>query len=112
MDPFPPEDGLVVWLGTNPKSRKAQEIKDNPSVTLYYADPTGNGYVTIIGTAVLINDPKEKAKRWQEGWEAFFPDRDESYLLIKVMPVKMEVVNYKHQITGDSKTWSAPSVEF
>ena len=27
MSPFPPEEDMVIWLGTNPGSRKALQIK-------------------------------------------------------------------------------------
>ena len=29
MSPFPPEENMVVWLGTSPKSRKVKQIKNN-----------------------------------------------------------------------------------
>jgi predicted pyridoxine 5'-phosphate oxidase superfamily flavin-nucleotide-binding protein len=48
MDPFPPEEVLTIWLGTNSRSRKVREIRDNPRVTLYYADPEGGGYMAHL----------------------------------------------------------------
>ena len=30
VDPFPPDENMVVWLGTNPRSRKVAEIRRNP----------------------------------------------------------------------------------
>ncbi|MFQ5637919.1 MAG: pyridoxamine 5'-phosphate oxidase family protein [bacterium] len=112
MDPFLPDENMVVWFGTNRKSRKVQEIRKNPRVTLYYSDDKGAGYVAIIGTARLVDDPKEKAVRWKEEWVEFYKDQKESYLLIKVIPEKLEIVNYKHGIVGDTETWRSPSVEF
>ena len=53
------------------------------------------------GIARLVNDPKEKAKRWKERMEAFYPDRAKDYLLIEVTPEKLEVVNVKKGILGD-----------
>src|SRR5882762_3716744 len=63
LDPFPPDENMVVWLGTNPRSRKAAEIRRNAHVTLYYFDREGEAYVALSGIARLVNDPKEKAKR-------------------------------------------------
>ncbi|MFZ0452856.1 MAG: pyridoxamine 5'-phosphate oxidase family protein, partial [Ignavibacteriaceae bacterium] len=37
MNPFPPDDDMTVWMATNSRSRKYNEIKKNPNVTLYYA---------------------------------------------------------------------------
>jgi general stress protein 26 len=112
MDPFPPENDFTVWFGTNPKSRKVNQIKKNPKVTLYYLDKDASGYVVIHGIAQLVNDQTEKEKRWKDTWKAFYPDKTESYLLIKVSPVWMEVISYKHGIVGDTNTWQPPIVEF
>lgn len=112
MDPFLPDDDFVVWLATNPKSKKVKHMINNPKVTLYYTEPSIPGYVSIYATAELINDAQEKEMRWKEGWEAFYPDREKSYLLIKVTPHRMEVVNYQHQILGDTITWLAPTIRF
>jgi general stress protein 26 len=109
MDPFPPDERMVVWLATNPRSRKVAEIRRNRRVTLYYFDREGQAYVTIYGIARLVNDPKEKARRWKDEWKMFYPDRGKSYLLIAVTPQRLEVVSEKRGIVGDPKTW-APSV--
>ncbi len=112
MDPFLPENDFTVWLATNPNSRKASQIKKNPKVSLYYVEQGSAGYVMLQGNAELINDPEEKVKRWKEGWEAFYPNKLEDYLLIKVTPLSMEVASYNHNLLGDPKTWGAPKVIF
>lgn len=110
MEPFPPEDDMTVWFGTNPKSRKVAHIRGDPRVTLYYFDAGGLGYVTITGTARLVNDAAEKAVHWRQSWEAFYHDRDESYLLIEVRPLRLEVVSVKHGLAGDPVTWTPDGV--
>jgi len=112
MDPFPPESDFTVWFGTNPKSRKVAQIKKNPKVTLYYLDDDASGYVMIHGTAQLVDDQKEKEKHWKVAWEDFYPNKQESYLLIKVTPEWMEVISISRGIDGDPKTWQAPVVIF
>jgi general stress protein 26 len=112
MDPFEPELDFTVWLATNPNSRKAQQIKRNPKATLYYVDNDENGYVALHGTAVLVDDQKEKDKRWKEEWKAFYANRTDQYLLIKVIPDYLEVINYKRGISGDPKTWQPVRVDF
>lgn len=111
MDPFQPDENFTIWFGTNPKSKKVRQIKDNPNIVLYYNDPAGNGYVVIHGSAELINDKGEKTNHWKEEWSQFYPDKDSSYLLIKVVPQKLDVINYKKTIFGDPVTWRAASVE-
>jgi len=112
MDPFAPESDLTVWFGTNPQSRKVEQIKSDPWATLYYMVSLESGYVMIHGTAHIVDDQKEKDKRWKEEWTAFYPNRSKDYMLIKVSPIWMEVVSYTHGILGDSVAWEPPTVEF
>jgi general stress protein 26 len=112
MDPFMPESDFTVWLGTNSNSRKVDQIKNDPRVTLYYLKDDASGYVVIHGTAYLVNDQEEKDKRWKKEWEAFYPDNRKAYLLIKIIPEWMEVISYAHGITGDPVSWEPPKVVF
>lgn len=112
MDPFPPENDLTVWFGTNPKSRKVEQIKNDPRVALYYLEGDESGYVTIHGKAQIVNDKAEKEKRWKEEWEAFYQNRADEYVLIKVTPESMEVVSYSRGIVSTAPNWAAPTVRF
>ena len=110
MDPFPPEENMVVWLATNPKSRKVAELRRNQRVTLYYFVREDQAYVTISGRARIVADAREKARHWKDEWKDFYPDRN--YLLIAVTPEKLEVISVKQRIIGDSITWTPPAVTF
>jgi general stress protein 26 len=110
MDPFLPAEDMVVWLATNPKSRKVREIRRNQRVTLYYFVREDQAYVTISGRARIVRDAREKAKHWKDEWKDFYPDRQ--YLLIAVDPEKLEVISVKQSIIGDSITWTPPAVMF
>jgi len=112
MDPFPPDEDWSIWMGTNRESRKVREIETDPRVALYYHSSDQVGYVAIYGTAHFVDDPGEKASRWKTEWEGLYPDREAQYLLIQVIPDRLEVINYGRAIQGDSETWEAPSVEF
>jgi len=112
MDAFAPDEKMIVWLATNPRSRKVVDMQRNPRVTLYYFDRENQAYVTIHGTARLVNDADEKARHWKEEWSAFYPNRNKDYLLIKVVPKRLEVVDTKKGIVGDSKSWRPPNVLF
>jgi general stress protein 26 len=112
MNPFPPEDDMSVWMATNSRSHKVQEIRNNPKVCLYYGDHSkAVGYVTITGTAILVDDMNEKLKRKRDYWSQSFPDW-KYLILIKVVPERMEVVNYKYGKYGEVTTWSAPIIVF
>jgi general stress protein 26 len=112
MDPFSPEEDMTIWMGTSRRTRKVHEIESDPRVTLYYTSPDVAGYVSISGKAILIDDPMEKASRWKEGWEGFYSDREADYILIQVIPERMEVINYSRGIGGDPETWDPPFIEF
>ena len=110
MNPFPPEDDMVVWMATNSRSRKVGEIRNNPHVCLYYADHrSATGSVAISGTAVLIDDTEEKEKRKRDYWAEAFPDW--KYLvLIKIVPERIDVLNYKREMLNDPVTWRFPEI--
>lgn len=112
MDPFSPEADFTVWLATNPKSRKVDQIKNNANVTLYYPDKKDKGYVVMHGTAELVDDQHEKDTRWKKEWKNFYPNRTDQYLLIKVKPVYLELINYNRGISGDAKTWQPEHIDF
>jgi general stress protein 26 len=107
MDVFPPDENMVVWFATNPKSRKVDQIRKNPRVTVhcYDAHAPELGYVSIQGRARLVTDPAEKQRRWKEGWEVHWPNRDEGYLLVVITPERLEMFSPKHGILADAVTW-------
>lgn len=112
MDPFSPESDMTIWMGTNRETRKVKEIEGDPRVTLYYAAPDASGYVSISGTASLVDEEEEKAARWKPEWEAFYQDRASEYLLVRVTPLRLEVIDYSRGIVGGSETWEPPTVFF
>jgi general stress protein 26 len=111
MNPFPPEADLTVWLATNSRCRKVQEIQHHSQVSLYYADhKEASGYVVLTGKAVLVDEMSEKLKRKRDYWEQAFPDW--TYLmLIEIIPGKLEVLNYKRGFLNDTVTWQIPAIE-
>ena len=114
MDAFPPEEGMVIWMATTPLSRKVDEIRKDPRVTLSYFDPNSMGYVTLVGHAAFVSDSTEKAKRWKDDWAKIYKDsyRGDDYLLIKVTPIRLEVSAEGEGIKNDPKTWRAVVVDF
>lgn len=112
MDAFSPEDDMVIWLGTNINSRKVKQIKNDSRVTLYYQAPNKVGYVMVKGFASILEDTLNKQTYWKNEWNSFYPENKSNYALIKVVPTKLEIIDYQNGITGDIKTWAVPFVEF
>ena len=100
---FPPDENMVVWLGTSTGSRKVKQIKNNPNVMVFYFDTKGRSYVSIAGQARLVNDPEKKAHYWKKSWTRYFPDPEKDYILIEVTPKRMEICSYKYKLFWDSK---------
>jgi general stress protein 26 len=112
MNPFPPDEDMVVWFATNTRSLKVQQMRKDPRVTLYYADHLkATGYVALSGRAELTEDMAEILKRKRAYWDQAFPGL-KNLVLIKVVPERLEVLNYKAGTQAHPDTWRPPVVEF
>jgi PPOX class probable F420-dependent enzyme len=113
VDPFPPDSDLTIWIATNALTRKVQEVRRDPRVTLLYFNPATSEYVTVLGTAALVTDALQKAAHWKADWAALYKDqnRGEDYLLLQVKPSRVEVVSVRRGVNNDPKTWRPVSVD-
>ncbi len=112
MNPFPPNDEFITWFATSRASRKVKELKNNPKVCVYYADHnTAKGYVNINGVAEVIDNKELLIKMKRAYWEGI-PNWQDIFVLIKIKPVSVEVINYAHGLNNEPKTFKAPSVVF
>jgi general stress protein 26 len=111
MDPFPPTDDLVVWMGTNAGTRKVADLRRDPRATLYCHDVEAGAYVSLRGLATVVTDPEEKARHWKQEWRDFYDDefRGADYALIRLAPEVAEIISMKHGIATDPKGF-APAV--
>ena len=112
MDAFAPDDDMVVWMATNTLSRKVEDLRRNPRVAIYYADPDAPGYVTIRGVARLVDDPDETRKRWKEEWSVLYLEDRSNYILIEIRPETVEIVNLRAGVSSEMETWEVPAVVF
>jgi general stress protein 26 len=111
MNPFPPEEDMTVWFATNTRSRKVREIRRDPRVALYYSDHAkAIGYVQITGHAVLVDDKEEILKRKRAYWDQAFPGL-QNLVLVKVVPERLDVLNYEAGVQADPETWRTPSID-
>jgi general stress protein 26 len=112
MNPFPANDEFITWFATSRTSRKVREIKNNPKVCVYYADHVAaKGYVSINGKAEIIDDRELLLKMKREYWNGI-PNWQNIFVLIKIAPQSMEVINYKHGLSNAPGTFKAPSISF
>jgi general stress protein 26 len=108
MEPFEPEAGMVVWMGTSAKSRKVGQIRDDERATLAYYDAEGVGYVTLIGSVRLVEDLEQRRRRWKPEWEMFYSEGPESddYVLLEFVPSRIEVMSFSLGVATDPSGFS------
>lgn len=111
VDPLVADSGWVVFIATNPRTRKVTEIAGDPRVTLYWFDPAISGYVTLRGKASALG-AQEAASIWKPEWAPFYPSRATDLVIYRIDPVRLEVVSPGRGVLGDSLTWRPPRVEF
>jgi general stress protein 26 len=100
MDPFEPEQDMTVWMATDASTRKVRQIEADPRATLACYDAAAAAYVSMIGRARLVDDLDERERRWKPEWESFYPDgpTGESYLLIELTPLRIEIMSFAHDV--------------
>jgi general stress protein 26 len=112
MNPFPVGEDFIIWFATSRTSRKVQEIRNNPKVSVYFSDHnTAKGYVNLSGKAEVLDDKELLVKMKRAYWEGI-PDWQDIFVLIKIVPGKLEVINYKQGVNNDPATSGAPSIVF
>lgn len=90
LAPLRPRPGGEIWLGTDPRSRKVEQIVRTGRCLLVYEDDRRQACVTLECDA-RIADPSQKA-RFPGFWRAFWPDgAGPEFVNIVCTPTAMEV---------------------
>ena len=110
VQPLPPDSTWTVWFATNPRTRKVAEIQRDARVVLHWFDQSTLSYVSLIGRARVVRDRATKDAHWTPAWDAFYPDRDASVVLIAVTAEKLEIVSSTLGVSGDAATWRPPTL--
>jgi general stress protein 26 len=64
----------VLWFLTFRDSMKLADIRNNPNVMVSYAKPDEYEYVSISGTARIVEDSEKVNELWNEGLRVWFPN--------------------------------------
>ena len=113
-DPSRPDKGFTVWIMTRRSTRKVEQIKKNPNVTLYYNDDLKESYVTLMGTATIYTDldhPEARKFYTDEYAKYFWPDLKKDFIMISVKPKWMEVL-IMPTIKNHPQNWRPQTVVF
>ena len=74
------------WFFTYRETPKVREIEADPRVELAYVGTDKGAWVSIEGTAEVVEDEDRKRELWEDSLEAWFKDGpdDENLVLLKV----------------------------
>ena len=112
MDPHVYSNDFEIYLVTNPKSRKVTHLLNNNTISLNFISKEGDSYVSINGTALLINDFSKKKKYWKSTWTPYYKDLNNDSILIKINTKSLEVVSSSNDISSDPVTWKPTTIIF
>ncbi len=78
-----------LWFFMSKQGDPLADLKADPLVNLVYADPSEDTYVSVSGTAAMLEDPAKKEQLWTKGAEAWFPggSSDPDLALVQVQVV-------------------------
>ena len=67
------DDDSSLWFFMSRKSEPVADIASQPQVNVSYADPGKDSYVSVAGTATVVEDMAKKRQLWSKATEAWFP---------------------------------------
>lgn len=67
------EFGGTLWFFTKASSHKVEEVESDSRVGVTYSDPSGQNYVSLSGTARLVQDGDAIKQHWSESLATWFP---------------------------------------
>jgi len=75
-----------LWFFTRYHSPKSEEIQENQKVNVSYASPKAERFVSVSGTATLVQDPDKVKELWRGKYKAWFPEgkKDPDLALLRV----------------------------
>jgi general stress protein 26 len=83
----------TLWFVTFRHSLKVEEIGRDSRVLVAYAKPSHCEYVSLFGTAKLVDDRARLRKLWSEGLRVWFPDGPDDRELA-LLAVKTDEAKY------------------
>jgi general stress protein 26 len=82
------DEDTSLWFFMSRNSEPVTDVAEDPIVNLVYADPGEDTYVSISGTAAVLEDMAKKSELWSKMAEAWFPagvtDPDLALVQVKV----------------------------
>ncbi len=88
----------TLWFFTRSDSEKVEHLRRDPAAGVAFAKPSDQEYVTMAGTAAVVDDRRKAEELWNKAYEAWFPEGlDDPHLRL----VRVEVDRAEY--------WDSPS---
>ena len=89
-----------LWFFMSKAGDPVADLKTDPIVNVVYADPSEDTYVSVSGTAAIIEDAAKKQQLWSKMAQAWFPGgaADPDLALVQV-----QIVHANYWDVKDSK---------
>ena len=68
-----PDAGERLWFFMSRSSDLVSELSAEPAVNVSYADPNKDAYVSVSGSARIVDDLTIKQRLWSKMTESWFP---------------------------------------
>jgi general stress protein 26 len=82
------DEAASLWFFTSRKGGPVADIMADPMVNVAYSDPDDDTYVSVSGTAAVVEDMAKKEQLWSKMAEAWFPggtsDSDLALVEVKI----------------------------
>lgn len=101
-------DDDAIYFLTDTKGQKDEEIEINDNVCLTFADNGGYRYVSVTGTANVLDDRALVEKLWSPAAKAFWDSKDDpSIRVLRVRPAMAEYWDSPGKIVTSVKMMAA-----
>lgn len=85
----PIDEDSTLWFFMSRANGPVDDIRNDPSVNVVYADPGKDSYVSVSGNAQVVDDTARKEQMWSKMNDAWFPhgptDPDVALVEVKIV---------------------------
>lgn len=67
------DEDASLWFFMSRRTEPVADLSAQPEVNVAYADPGADRYVSVSGTAAVVNDPAKTRQLWSKMNESWFP---------------------------------------
>ena len=91
------------WFFTYRDTPKVEEIEADPRVELAYVGTERGAWISIEGTAEIVEDDARKTDLWEKSLEQWFPDgpEDDKLVLLKVSADRVHAWADGEELVGE-----------